>query len=286
MNRSSPVTCSSPGDLRGPRADAVMPIIVADLDGTIIHSARRCPAGRRLVVVETYEDRDVGFMTDAGWSALATLQSIASFVPATARTERQYARLRFPSPPPIAVVEAGAVVLVDGTACGAWAQQVAKALDATGTTQSAVARRMRCLHLAEEARTGDHALVYARLATGHGVESFGRWCADRNWRIVRQDGRLYALPEGIDKSLAVDWVVQNSGGAVVAAAGDGLMDLRLLASAPLAITPAGGPLWNSGWRAGISVVGYGPDSAEQILVHAIEAAITHSLSHYSQRRHS
>lgn len=261
------------------------PMVVADIDGTIIHSARRCADTAQLVVVETYEGRDVGFMTDGGWSALATLQSIASFVPATARTERQYARLRFPSPPPIAVVEAGAVVLVNGVASDAWARHVTSALDATGTTPSTVARRMSRLKLAEDVRIGDQALVHARLATGHGLESFGHWCADRNWRIVRQDGRLYALPEGIDKSLAVDWVVRNSGGAVVAAAGDGLMDIALLASAPLAFTPADGPLWTSGWRAGISVVGYGPDSAEQILVHAIEAATTHSLSHHSQRRH-
>lgn len=258
--------------------------MVADLDGTIIHSARRCGDTERLVTVETYEGRDVGFMTDSCWSALAKLQSVASFVPATARTERQYRRLRFPSAPSIAVVEAGAVVLVNGLASEAWALHATAAVEATGFTPFAIARRMSCLQLAEEARVGDQALVYARLATDHGLESFGHWCADRNWRIVQQDGRLYALPGGIDKSLAVAWVVENLGGVLVAAAGDGMMDMALLESAPIALTPEGGPLWKSGWRAGTSVVGYGPSSAEQILVHAIEAAMTHSLFLCSQGR--
>lgn len=262
-----------------PGEPLLVPCVASDLDGTIIHS-RSDRAGLR--VVETYEGRDIGFVTHETWAALARLQSVAEFIPATARVVRQYRRLRFPQQPRYAVVEAGARLLVDGAVHDGWDTQVREVVAHAAASQDEVAARFATLDLAEPVRSGDVALVYAKLVAGSSEADFAAWCVERGWAVTRQSERVYALPSGVDKAHAVAFAVREAAGQLIASAGDGRMDEGLLRVAPRAYTPIDGPLWATGTRIGTPVPGTGTESAEHI-IKALLAAVVDSTQATNRR---
>ena len=248
------------------------PVVLADLDGTLVHSRRRVPDPDGHLVVEVYEGRDVGFMAPEAWDLLARVQDHGVLVPATARTIRQYRRIRFPAPPRVAILAGGAVVLVDDEVDPVWDAEVRARLAATRASVDEVAARLGGLPATEEPRVGDDRFAYVRVAPGADVVGFTAWCAERGWRVVHQDGRIYCHPEGLSKAAPLARVAELVGAEPAVALGDGLMDAELLAAVPVALTPAEGPLWVSGWREGTSVEGFGPSSTTLLLA-AVLASI-------------
>lgn len=249
----------------------VRPVVLADLDGTLIHSRRRVPEPEGHVVVEVYEGRDVGFITPEAWDLLAEVQRRGYLVPATARTVRQYSRIRFPEPPRVAVLAGGALVLVDGEIDPVWDAEVQARLAATGASVAEVAARLGEMPTTEAPRIGDDRFAYVRVAPDADVVAFTAWCGERGWRVVHQDGRIYCHPEGLSKSSPLPRVAELVGGEPAIALGDGLMDAELLSAVPVALTPAEGPLWMSGWRQGSSVDGFGPASTTLLLAAVLDS---------------
>lgn len=254
----------------GPDAP-VRPVVLADLDGTLIHSRRRVPEPDGHLVVEVYDGRDVGFMTPEAWDLLAEVQRRGDLVPATARTIRQFSRIRFPEPPRVAVLAGGAIVWVDGEIDPVWDAEVQARLDAAGASVEEVAARLREEPTTEEPRIGDDRFAYVRVAPEADVVGFTGWCGERGWRVVHQDGRIYCHPEGLSKSSPLPRVAELVGAEPAIALGDGLMDAELLSAVPVALTPAEGPLWMSGWRQGSSVDGFGPASTTLLLAAVLDS---------------
>lgn len=250
-------------------ATVTRPVVLADLDGTLVHSRRRVPEPDGHVVVEVYDGRDVGFMEPEAWDLLARVQRDGLLVPATARTIRQFSRIRFPEPPRVAILAGGAIVLVDGEVDEVWDAEVQGMLGATSATVTEVADRMATLPTTEEPRIGDDRFAYVRVAPEADVTGFTGWCTERGWRVVHQDGRIYVHPVGLTKASPLARVTELVGAPPAVALGDGLMDAELLAAVPLALTPALGPLWVSGWRQGTAVDGFGPASATSLLAAVI-----------------
>jgi hypothetical protein len=250
---------------------ATRPVVLADLDGTLVHSRRRVPDPDGHVVVEVYEGRDVGFMEPEAWDLLARVQAEGLLVPATARTIRQYSRIRFPEPPRVAILAGGAIVLVDGVVDEVWDAEVRGMLAATRASVTEVAGRMAALPTTEEPRIGDDRFAYVRVAPEADVTGFTGWCEERGWKVVHQDGRIYVHPAGLTKASPLGRVGELVGAPPAVALGDGLMDAELLAAVPVALTPALGPLWVSGWRQGTAVDGFGPTSATLLLAAVIDS---------------
>lgn len=252
----------------------VRPVVLADLDGTLIHSRRRVPEPDGHLVVEVYDGRDVGFMTPEAWDLLAEVQRRGLLVPATARTIRQFSRIRFPEPPRVAILAGGAIVRVDGEIDPVWDAEVQSRLDGAGASVAEVAARLGTMPTTEEPRIGDDRFAYVRVAPEADVEDFTAWCGARGWRVVHQDGRIYCHPEGLSKSSPLPRVAELVGSPPAIALGDGLMDAELLSAVPVALTPAEGPLWMSGWRQGSSVDGFGPASTTLLLAAVLDSITT------------
>jgi hypothetical protein len=89
--------------------------------------------------------------------------------------------------------------------------------------------------------------------------------------VVHQDGRIYCHPEGLSKSSPLARVAELVGAEPAIALGDGLMDAELPSAVPVALTPAEGPLWMSGWRQGSSVDGFGPASTTLLLAAVLDS---------------
>src|SRR5262249_53722219 len=143
---------------------------------------------------------DVGFMEPEAWDLLARVQREGYLVPATARTIHQYSRIRFPEAPRVAVLAGGAVVLVDGEVDGVWDAEVRAMLGATRASVTEVADHMDRLPTTEAPRIGDDRFAYVRVAAEADVAGFTAWCVEHGWRVVHQDGRIYAHPEGLSKA--------------------------------------------------------------------------------------
>lgn len=249
----------------------VRPVVLADLDGTLVHSRRRVPDPTGHLVVEVYDGRDVGFMTPEAWDLLAEVQRRGYLVPATARTIGQYRRIRFPETPRVAVLAGGAIVLVDDEIDPVWDTEVRARLAATGASVEEVAARLDEEPTTEAPRIGDDRFAYVRVAPEADVAGFTAWCTERGWRVVHQDGRIYCHPQGLSKSSPLPRVAELVGAAPAIALGDGLMDAELLAAVGVALTPAEGPLWMSGWRQGSSVDGFGPASTTLLLAAVLDS---------------
>ena len=244
-------------------------MVLSDLDGTLVHSSRRCPDVQGAVVVEVYEERAVGFMSPTAWAALAELQSRSVFVPATARTARQYGRIRFPERPRVAIVAAGGVILVDGEPDPAWMQVTRAMVDDTAATVADVVERMRGLEVVEEPRSGDDRFACVKVAAGGDTGSFESWCRNHGWRVVCQDGRVYALPLGMSKAAAIPRVAELVGAPPTMALGDGLMDVEMLGAVEHAISPEDSALWRAGHRITVAVPGVALSATEAVLACAL-----------------
>lgn len=249
----------------------VRPVVLADLDGTLIHSRRHVPDPDGHVVTEVYEGRDIGFMTKEAWRLLAEVQARGLLVPATARTIRQYRRVQLPRPSRIAILAGGAIVWVDGEIDPVWDAEVQARLAATGASVAEVAARLGEMPTTEEPRIGDERFAYVRVAPEADVAAFTAWCGDRGWRVVHQDGRIYCHPRGLTKGSPLARVAELAGAEPAVALGDGLMDAELLAAVPVAFTPAAGPLWMSGWRQGSDVDGFGPSTTVGLLTAVLDS---------------
>lgn len=251
-----------------------MPVVLADIDGTLVHSRRRCADVTGAVVAERYQGRDVGFISAAGWAMLARLQSEAVVVPATARTVRQYSRVEFPALPRVAVVAAGGLILIDGTPDPVWAAATEAMVAATSVTVADVVERMTALPATEEPRNGDDRFAYVRVAGDADIADFERWCAERGWRVVRQDGRVYALPGSLSKASAIPRLTEILGTAPTMVLGDGLMDVEMMRAVEHRISPTSGAIWTSGLRISTPAEGVGLAATEAVLEAAIALLAT------------
>lgn len=219
-------------------------------------------------MIERYEGRDVGFISPKAWDMLGTLQADATVVPATARTVRQYSRIEFPTLPAVALVAGGGLILVDGVPDPEWSSVTQAMLDSTDATVEQVVERMATLRVTEEPRNGDDRFACVKVAAEADTSGFGDWCAKRGWRVVRQDGRIYAMAAQLSKAAAAPRLSEIVGDAPSIVLGDGLMDLEMMALVRHRFTPMEGALWRSGSRLATPVEGVGLQSAEAMLAAA------------------
>lgn len=247
-----------------------LPVVLADIDGTLVHSRRKCADTRGAVVAEVYDGRDVGFISAAAWNLLTEVQAMSTFVPATARTTRQYSRIRFPNVPPVAIVAAGGVILVDGVADPVWSASTQAMVDATGATVDEVVARLATLPVSEEPRNGDSCFGCVKVIEGTDISEFEQWCTERDWRVVRQDERIYVLPYRLSKAAALPRLAEILGADPMMALGDGLMDVEMMLAVEHRISPVGGAIWQADPHIATVAAGVGLAATEAVLALAID----------------
>jgi hypothetical protein len=234
-------------------------LVASDLDRTLIYSRDAggiSVAAEGLACVEEYEGRPASYMTAGSARALAALARVAMFVPVTTRVPEQYARVRFPGPPPrYAVTANGGLLLVDGEPDPAWSREVTAGLRRTVPLAEVWAHVTRVCRaeFTLRLRNASDLFCYAIVRTGAlpagFVDDVTGWAAERGWRTSLQGRKLYWVPEALTKSAAVAEVGRRVGAASTLAAGDSLLDVDLLLGADRAIHPRHGELFEQGWSA-------------------------------------
>jgi hypothetical protein len=241
---------------------AIGPVVVAsDLDRTLIYSAGALDlaagAPSRLTCVEMFEDKPLSYMTETAAAALVLLAETAVFVPTTTRTRAQLARVELPGPSArYAIAANGGFLLVDGEPDTAWDAHVADTLAATCCPLAEVWEhlgRVCSPEWAPKLRTAEDLFCYAVverhvLPPGF-VAELTSWATERGWGTSLQGRKLYLVPTALTKDAAVAEVARRVGAVNVFAAGDSLLDAKMLATATAGIRPSHGELAKENWTA-------------------------------------
>lgn len=239
-------------------------LVATDLDRTMIYS--RSSMGERrdldLDCVEFLDGAPQSFMTATAASALRELAAEAHVVPATTRTIAQFRRVRLPGGPwRYAVTSNGGNLLVDGRPDPQWRAAVGAVLRTEAASLDEVSAALHTRiddQWVTAMRVADDLFCYLvvdpRAVPADFAAEWGHWCARRGWNVSRQGRKIYTMPNAVCKSRAVGEVRSRLSAAGeltpdarVLAAGDGLLDAELLASATMAIRPRHGELQTLGW---------------------------------------
>jgi hypothetical protein len=233
-----------------------LPLFASDLDRTLIYSARAFwltmpdVEAPRIVVSEVYQGAPLSYMTRAAERLLLDLTASSSFVPVTTRTVAQYSRVRLPGPVPhFAVTTNGGTILVDGAADAAWSSLLTARLDETAAPLPEVRSMLEDPSAATwilRVHTAEDLFVYAIIdrdaMPAEWIAELHERCLAAGWTVSVQGRKLYCVPQPVNKSSAVAEVRRRLGDPTVLAAGDSLLDARMLEEADIAFRPAHGEL--------------------------------------------
>ncbi|HEX2902421.1 MAG TPA: hypothetical protein VHO01_03100 [Jatrophihabitans sp.] len=237
-----------------------MILLAADLDRTLIYSAKAVALGRsrsghdfgpaELVPVEFRQGEQASFMTAAAAKLLAELP----IVPVTTRSLKQYRRVRLPGPPAaFAIAGNGGHLLIDGEPDPAWAAEIRERLRTVSPLAEAVSQLQRRSRPDWRVHEVDGLFCYAVIDRAEfrrrNLAELDEWAQPNGWRSSLQGRKLYLVPRPLAKSAAVAELARRTGTIRVYAAGDSLLDIDLLQFADHGIHPGHGELARSGWSA-------------------------------------
>ncbi len=238
-------------------------LIACDLDQTLIYSRRAfrlAPDAPEpdVLVVEYLDGQPLSHLTRRAAEGLRELAARVPIVPVTTRTQTQYERVDLGFIPAYAIAANGGHLLVDGLADAGWSELVRKRLAAAGRPVTEI--HARALALAEQAsadgnpwvrtvRQADGFFVYLVATERAAIPDLSlleRELARDGWNLSVQGRKVYLVPQALTKEAALAEVMRRTGVERLAAAGDSLLDLGMLAMADVAIRPAHGELHEQG----------------------------------------
>lgn len=219
-------------------------VFYSDLDNTLIYSYKH-DIGKEKRCVETYEGREISFMTEDSFRLLQEVNKKVLFVPVTTRTVQQYQRIRLGiGVPEYALVCNGGILLENGERDPGW-HEASRAL---------VADCQQELHRAEKKLEGDvdvnfevrnieDLFLFTKSAhperTVRNLQNtLDHWLVD----VFSNGVKIYVLPKKLTKGAAVrrfqEKLQQGTGSAIGSiAAGDSAFDIPMLLEADVALMP-------------------------------------------------
>lgn len=214
-----------------------MDILFADLDGTIIRSARTKRAGD--IVIEYKDGAEISCISEECAALLPKL----NFIPVTTRSVEQYKRISFPYgfSPKYAITDNGGNLLIDGEV------QPDSAEWAAGITHKCVSELSRCRELLEndpdrgfEIRMVDGLFLFTK--SGAPERTKERLGAMRDCEFYCTGAKVYVIPRRLNKREGALRLLRRfrDGGfsGRVICAGDSEMDIPLLNIADIALCPS------------------------------------------------
>lgn len=216
-----------------------------------MHSVRTLPAGWPAIVVEHIAGREITVTHQETLAALRALAKRGRFVPATTRSLAQLRRvtaLWMLVRDGWVICANGAVVMHRGRPDAAWDARIAELVGQSAPTvqvRAAFERefgtpgRVPWLTSLGDCHGRFLCVVIKRGAVPDGVEATAADLLARyGWHAVLHDRKLYLLPRGLSKGLALTHLRDRLDGPRVMAAGDSVLDLELLAGAEHPVCPS------------------------------------------------
>lgn len=211
-----------------------MDILFADLDGTVIRSARTKRAGD--IVIEYKDGAEISCISEE----CAALLPRINFIPVTSRGVEQYRRIKFPFgfSPKNAITDNGGNLLIDGeiqSDHAEWAMRI---------TRECEAELSRCRELLEndpnrsfEIRMVDGLFLFTK--SGAPEKTKERLGALRDCEFYCTGAKVYVIPRRLNKGESALRLLKRLAGfdGRIICAGDSKMDIPLLNIADIALCP-------------------------------------------------
>lgn len=204
-------------------------LFASDLDNTLIHSYRVAEAGD--ICVETRDGKKLSFMSPKSRGILKDIAARCAFVPVTTRSLEQYRRLDLGVKPKYALVANGALLLTDGEVDGLWAAETRRGLNVTLPD-------VEPGEFLFDIRRVDDFFIFAKSKDPpRAVEYLKAVLKDSVFEARSVHDKIYILPAGLDKGVAVKRLRERISSGCVICAGDSELDLPMLEIADMAIVP-------------------------------------------------
>lgn len=207
-------------------------------------SRRTSTQGAGLVEVDCW-GRGSAVTSQVGYSALSALCGGNHLIPATARSPRQFDRIRWPSrKPPIAVLLNGGLILKHGSVDTGWLTAARRRVENSGWRVSRAEAIVRGF-LPAESRVVDVApahflaVVCPTRPDSQQVQGLRAAAQDSNMTCSVQGAKVYLSPNSLGKAEALEWISFSLGLQISATAGDSALDERMLSLAEDAACPHG-----------------------------------------------
>lgn len=216
-------------------------LFATDLDNTMIFSHRLIGGFESEVrCVEFYQGHPITYMTNSAIKKLKVLQQQLYVIPVTTRSISQFNRVKFWSTMHYAIVNNGGTILHRGNPIPQWEEYIQKVL-ASYDLQNVYKLFCHLPDLVSYPRIVDGKFVFVR---SNDVEACKRVLSEKLntkiWQISSQGTKIYAIPQGITKGIALRYLCENilSCHLSVIAAGDSTLDISMLEYASYGIIPS------------------------------------------------
>jgi HAD superfamily hydrolase (TIGR01484 family) len=231
-------------------------LFASDLDRTLIYSKRfldKCK--KKPLLIETKDDKEISFMTEASVSILKKITNRILFIPVTTRTIEQYKRISFLKNvivPKYAIVSNGGNILINGKIDSYWSKIVSIKIKSESISSKKVLERFNEIKNNEwiyKQKEADNLFYYFIIDKDNipldEIADFKKWLLKYGWNISIQGRKLYIVPKFVSKSSAVNYIKNKTGKNKIIASGDSLLDLSMLEHADIAFCPSHGEIYNS-----------------------------------------
>ena len=256
------------------------PIFFTDLDQTMIFSRRMIEkytgSYNGLAVVETHLEQPWSFMTIDAVNVLQTLSREITVVPCSTRSPSQWDKLGLHNViHKYTILDNGGKIYVNGREDKSWTRKTFDLIDTQATSPAKVSEEITKEFGEEDwfsrIRVISNMFVSAR-SSSEIPASFLVWIEEKivEWNYslsiqLKNDG-IYLIPKPVSKEAGAAEVKGREAGERTFAAGDSILDLKMMEEATHAIRPAHGELYELGLGADIKVTTKsGVRAGEQIL---------------------
>lgn len=218
-----------------------MIVFHVDLDNTLIYSYKH-DIGARKRCVETYEGREISFVTERTYGLLEAIKDSVLIVPTSTRTKEQYERIDLGiGGMKYALVCNGGVLLVDGEVDRGWYE---RSLELAADSRGEMERALKILERDErryfELRLIEQLFVFTKCRDHGDVAAELREELDGELADVLDNGdKVYVVPRNLNKGMAVKRFRERVGAGFLVAAGDSAFDVSMLCQADRALAPHG-----------------------------------------------
>lgn len=207
-----------------------MKVFYSDLDNTLIYSYKH-EIGDHRRCVEVYQGREISFMTEFTWRALRAVMGELLFVPVTTRTLEQYRRVQLGIPvPSYALVCNGGILLRDGEPDRCWYEESLRRIQGARTQLELGIELLRADEdVCFEVRFVEELFVFTKSEKPQ--ETAARLRERLNLKLVNvfcNHKKVYVVPRGLEKGVAVRRLQESLDGKEAIAAGDSLFDLSMM----------------------------------------------------------
>ena len=218
-----------------------MKIFCTDLDNTIIYSYKR-DIGNEKQNVETYQGREISFITNRTYSLLQEIKKDFLIIPTTTRTLEQYKRIdlgigQFE----YALTCNGGVLLVNGQRDSEWYEESLKLIkESNQELDKAISLLEKEARRTFELRFIEKLFVFTKCDKPEKVVEELKAQLDTELVDVFNNGvKVYVVPSKLSKGMAIKRLRERMKPEVIIAAGDSEFDVSMVEEADYGLVPYG-----------------------------------------------